>query len=149
MNANANSGIVRNDVVTGARMFLTLRSRPVGYCQNANVGEQFNFLPIEVLDDLMVAEHVAAGYTVTFSTSLVVLMQRDLKQLGIFPTVEGAFTFPEMVGQVKDRPSGGKPLATVIGVKTASRNWNVAKGVITAEQIQFVAKGVRSQNGLL
>lgn len=145
--ANSNSSVPRNRAFHGARGYIVIRGKPVGYAQQATVGEDFNMVPIDTLDSLEVAEFVAAGYTVTFTASFVLVVGRSLKDAGVFQSAETALTAEEFVIEIKDRPTD-RPVKVIEGVKAKSVNATIQKGAITAEQVVFVAKRVRDQGVL-
>jgi len=144
---NANSGIPRGQVVHGARAYLALGGKPVGYCQGVSFGISVEQAPNDVLDDMETTEFIPTAYRVTnVSAQFVELIGRTLISLGIQPTQENLVLGDEMVMEVKDRPSDSAKYV-LEGVQFQSASFDIRKGNLTAAQCSFVAKRLRDEHG--
>ena len=104
--ANANSGVPQNSVFHGARGYLTANGKPVGYVQGISGGKQVQYAPLEVLDDIAVAEHVPTGYTVNLSAEVVKVVGRSLIDAGIDVPLASVLTAKALSLVVVDRVTG-------------------------------------------
>ena len=145
------AGPARGNVFTGARASLTLDGVKVYYCTNVSYSEEVEQLPVEVLDQYEVAEHVALAYRVTFSAQMVRLVNQPIKNRAgtkIFPTLESIMDAPEMTATIIDRKSQVL-LANITGVKASRYNQNIAVRQGVFNDVEFVAIRVQDESEIV
>lgn len=145
---DANRGIPRNQVVTGARAYVTFNGAMVAYVTNVSISENLEHQPLDCLDNLETEEHVAVALTVSGQLTLAKVVGRSLKADGVQITLADALSNGGAVMEVKDRPQD-KALYTVEGLKVTGVNRSVAKRQLTNDSLQFVGKRVRDERGLV
>lgn len=145
---NANAGIPRGKVFHGARGYLVIAGKTVGYVTNVNGSETLEHQPLDVLDNLETEEFVAVAYTVTFTCGLVKVIGRSLKAAGIQVTLRDALTFGGLTVEIKDRPED-KAIYVIEEAKATTKNFGAAKRQLTVENLSFVAKRLRDEAGLV
>lgn len=70
-------------VLSGSKAALKLNGKKVGYVGSVNITENNALTPIDVIDQLEVAEHAETGHTVSFSCNLFKISQNSVSALGI------------------------------------------------------------------
>ncbi len=146
----------KGDVFTGARARLTVNGRVVGFATNCTGGEEIQYEPVTVLDNIQVQEFVPVGYTVNFQASRVRLINRSVKSpdVNIFPQLGQtpaahisnilAAEFSEMNAVIEDTVSGAI-FMLLEQVKLASYTFNITARGITGEDMSFVAIRLRDE----
>lgn len=141
----------RGLVLTGARARLSLDGVPVMYTLNASYGEEITQEPIEPLDQLDVAEHVATAYRVNFTAQLVRVITNSIKLrdgVAIFPRLEEILNAPEMTGTIEDSVTG-QVVANIERVKASRYNINVGARGIVLTDAEFVAIRIRDESEIV
>jgi hypothetical protein len=146
--ANANAGVPRGKVFHGARGYLVIGGKTVGYVSNVNGTENLEHQPLDVLDNLETEEFVPVAYTVNFTCGLVKVVGRSLKAAGIQIPLSQVLSFGGLTVEIKDRPED-KAVYTIEEAKATSKNFGAAKRQLTVENLQFVAKRMRDEAGLV
>ena len=146
--ANANAGVPRGKVFHGARAYLVIGGKTVGYVTNVNGTETTEHQPLDVLDNLEVEEFVPVAYSVQFSCGLVKVIGRSLKAAGIQVPLSQVLTFGGLTVEIKDRPED-KAIYTIEEAKATTKNFGAAKRQLTVENLSFVAKRMRDEAGLV
>lgn len=134
------------DVPTGARCVFKLNGQTLMYARSVAISEQVDYQPINVLNDIRVAQFVPTAYRVTLTASMIRLVGTTLKSLGFFAKtaqdattqIIGILNIGELVAELQDSVTG-KTFATVNGVKIASHSFSVDAQGIIAEDVEFVA----------
>ena len=144
---SVNAGVQRGQVGHGARVYLRINGKKVGYMTSVDGGENIEFQPVEVLDNLEVVEHVPVRYTVNLSASRVFLVNASLKKAGIFESVRGILSRQVFTLEVVDRVEG-KVIQTFEGVRASSNSWSFEKGQISFNRMEFVAQRIRDVEGI-
>ena len=140
-------------VITGARARFMIDGKKVGFATNVNGGEEIQYDPLELLDNIEVDEFVPVAYRVTFTASLVRIVGETVKSEGFFPK---AGTSPDehltnillqgdMVGVIEDNKTG-KKLMTVEQMKLASRNIAINARGIVGKDVTFVAVRMKDES---
>ena len=140
-------------VFTGARARFKLNGVNVGYARNVNMSEEIEYQPVEVIDNIRVAEHVAIAYRVTMSCSRFRIVKDSLKAQSWFPKtgknseehLKNILSSGDMSATLEDSKSGAI-LATVTEVRVASHNWAVDARGIVGEDVQFVAIAIQDES---
>lgn len=141
----------RGLVLTGARARMSIDGVPVMYTLSATYGEEITQEPIEPLDQLDVAEHVATAYRVTFSAQLVRIITNSLKLrdgVAIFPKLEDILAAAEMTATIEDRITG-EVVANIERVKASRYNINVGARGIVLTDAEFVAIRIRDESEIV
>jgi len=140
----------KGDVFTGARARFMVDGRVIGFATNCSGGEEIQYEPVNVLDNIQVQEWVAVGYNVNFQASRVRLINRSVRSpdINIFPRVGQnpqehltnilAAEFSEMNAVIEDTVTGGI-FMLLEQVKLQSHNFTVTARGITGEDLTFVA----------
>lgn len=140
-------------LLTGARARFSLEGVKVGYARNVTIGEDIQYDPVEVLDNIEVEEFVPVGYRVTFSAGMFRIIGDTLKSRGLFPKtgsneeehLRNILLTGELTATIEDTITN-KIFAVVEQVKIASKNFSVdARGVI-GEDVTFVAIRVKDES---
>lgn len=143
---NANSGQKRGQVMHGARGWVAINGRLVGYCQNIGMNRNTNYADVECLDDLEVTEFVATGYGVTFTFSAIMVVDSTMLERGVLVALDDVLSAPEKTVTIMDRPSDSAQW-TLEGCVIPSDSLSVAKGQITSLNFSGKAKRRRDKNG--
>ena len=143
---SANSGTPRGDVVTGARAFVTLDGRMIGYIPDISYTVTKQYAPAEGLDDIEVIEHVPTSYTVNGTISAIETVGRTLEEVGLERTNDNIFDGRTVTLIVMDRIRS-KKIATLEGVTFTGMSMSIRKGVITTNSCPFVALRRRNPSG--
>jgi len=123
----------------------------VMYCTNVSYGEEVQYDPVEVLDQLEVAEHVPVAYRVNFSSQHVRVITNSIKLrdgVRIFPRLEDILTSGELTATVEDRVTG-TIVSNIERVRASSYNINVGARGIVLSDVQFVAIRIRDESELV
>lgn len=141
----------RGLVLSGARARLMIEGVKVMYATNVSYGEEIQLDPVEVLDQLEVAEHVPVGYRVNFSAQMVRVITNSIKLrdgVSIFPRLEDILTSGELTATVEDRVTG-TIVSNIERVRAASYNINVGARGIVLNDVQFVAIRIRDESEIV
>lgn len=141
----------RGLVLSGARARLMIEGVKVMYATNVSYGEEIQLDPVEVLDQLEVAEHVPVGYRVNFSAQMVRVITNSIKLrdgVAIFPRLEDILTSGELTATVEDRVTG-TIVSNIERVRAASYNINVGARGIVLNDVQFVAIRIRDESEIV
>lgn len=126
-------------VMTGARAIFRLAGNKVAFASNVSYNENIQYEPVNVLDQLEVAEHAEVGYTVDLQCQNFRIPEQSVKFLGIMSRLQGILTQGEMTAEVVDSVTGAVILL-MTGVKLQARQTTVdARGVMT-ETWSFVGR---------
>lgn len=93
-------------VFSGPRSRVTCGGVVLGWLTDISGSEAFAYDEIDCMGVLEVAEYVLVGYRASFQASIVRIIGRSLKSLGIFPTLEAALTSGELSVGVEDKLTG-------------------------------------------
>jgi len=148
MPINANSGVTRGQTGHGARAYLAIDGNPVGYVGAFSYTKNVNEAPVEVLDDVLVTEHVTVGVSYTLNLEAIQVVGRTLVDMGIEVPIAEVFNDRNRTFQIVDRPTGAVIFAfrncKVTSVSVATR-----KGTITTYNIGLVCINAADQNGVI
>ena len=144
--ASANSGVQRGNVVTGARAFVTINGRMVGYIPNISYTVQKNYVAAEGLDDVEDLEHVIASYKVNGNVSRIETVESTLEEIGFEKDNENIFDGRTVTLVVMDRVKA-KKIDTLEGVSFTGMSKQLQKGMITTSSCPFVAIRRRNPDG--
>lgn len=138
----------RGNVLHGARLKFSLEGQKQLYTTSCSWSEELTQEPIEVLDQLEVAEHVTTGYRVTLSCQWVRVVKNSIKNregILVLPRLRSALTAGELVGTIEDSVTGAV-VATFVGVKAQRYSINVgARGVVMSD-VEFVARTIKDES---
>jgi len=126
-------------VMTGAKVIFLLDGNKVAYASNVSWNENITYEPINVLDQLEVAEHAETGYTVDLQCQNFRVPNQSVKGLGYMSSLSQILTQGELTASVVDRDTKAI-LLLMTGVKLQARQSAVdARGVMT-ETWSFVGR---------
>jgi hypothetical protein len=135
---------VTSKVMTGAKAQFLINGKKIAYASNVSWNENIAYEPINVLDQLEVAEHAETGYTVDLQCQSFRVLGESVKALGIMQSLNKILTQGDMTAAVTH---GGQNLLLMTGVKLQSRQTSVdARGVMT-ETWSFVGKKATDETG--
>lgn len=141
----------RGLVLSGARARFSIDGVKVMYTTSVDMSEEIEQTPVEVLDQLEVAEHVATAYRVTLSAQMVRVITNPIKNrdgIKIFPRLEDIIAHPEMTAVLEDKITGAV-LATVQRVKPSRyRQATGARGIVLTD-VEFVAIRIQDESEVL
>lgn len=140
-------------LITGARALFSIEGRKVGYARNVSIGEEIQYIPIEILNNIEVEEFVPVSYTVTFSAGQFRIVGETLKSLGWFPSVgnneeehlSNILVSGDLTATVEDTATG-KLIATLEQVKVSGHNWQVEARGVVGEDVSFVSVRCRDES---
>jgi len=141
----------RGLVVTGARARFSINGVKVMYTTSVTYGEEITNEPIEVLDQLDVAEFVPTAYRVNLSSQLIRMVTNSVKLrdgVAIFPTLENILTSEELTATIEDRITGAV-LANIERVKATRYSVNIGARGIVLTDVDFVAIRVRDESEIV
>jgi len=141
----------RGNVQSGARARLLIDNVKVMYATNVTYGEEVQHDPVEVLDQLEVAEHVPVAYRVNFSAQVVRVITESVKLrdgVRIFPRLEDILTSGEMTASIEDKLTGAL-VANIERVKATSYRINISPRGIVLTDVEFVAIRIRDESELV
>lgn len=141
----------RGLVLSGARARLLIEGVKVMYTTNASYGEEVQYDPVEVLDQLEVAEHVPTAYRVNFSAQVVRVITNSVKLrdgVRIFPRLEDILTSGEMTATIEDKVTG-TIISNIERVKASNYRINIGARGIVLTDVEFVAIRVRDESELV
>ena len=148
MPINANSGVTRGQAAHGARNYLAIDGSPVGYIAAFSYNKNVNEMPIDVLDDVLTAEHITGGVGYTLNLEAVHVVGRTPVDMGIEVPIAEVFNDRNRTFQIVDRPTGAVLFAfrscKVTSVSTASR-----KGTVSTYNIGLVCISMADENGVI
>lgn len=121
-----------SEVFSGSRASLKLNGTKVVYVSSISINHQNTLTPIDVIDQLEVAEHAETGHVVNFSCNLFKVDANAAAALGLDPAnLDDILTQGEMTMEVYDRVSQ-KARYEMTGVKFEGGSGSVdARGVWT------------------
>lgn len=116
--------------ISGARASLKLNGVKVAYVANVSINEENSTIPVQVIDQLQVAEHAEVGHDVSFSASLFKIAENSVSAMGIRPdNIDDLLTQPELTMELYDR-IGDTVIYTISGVKFTGGQGSIdARGV--------------------
>lgn len=141
----------RGLVLSGARARLMIEGVKVMYATNVSYGEEITLEPVDVLDQLETAEHVATGYRCNFSSQHVRVITNSIKLrdgVRIFPRLEDILSSGELTATVEDRITG-TIVSNIERIKAASYNINIGARGIVLTDVQFVAIRIRDESEIV
>jgi len=143
------------DVFSGARARFMIDDRPVGYCAGVSGEEAIDYEPVDTLGFLEVREHVPVAYRASLSAAFFRLIGSSLKKYGgkfnnagnlkIFPILDDILISGVLKASVEEK-LGGKTLATFLGVRAASKTFDVSARGVVSENCSFVAIRQRDES---
>lgn len=140
----------RGNVLSGARARFTINGVKVAYATNVSLSEEYQQDPVEVLDQLEVAEHVTSAYRCRLSAQFVRLVNNPIKNrdgVALFPRLEDALTADELTATIEDSVTGAI-IATVLRVKPASYSKNIGARGIVLTDAEFVCIRILDESEL-
>ena len=145
-----------NEIVTGARARFSLDGAKVAFATGVTVRESITYEPVNVIDNVQVAEHVPVGYEVSMTSDRVRLVDDTIKSNGWFAQqgnspadhLTNMLNTGELVGTIEDSKTG-KIIMNVEGVKISEYNMTInARGVVLTN-VSFVAKRARDESDVV
>ncbi len=140
----------RGLVLSGARARFMIDGIKVMYTTSVNYSEQIEYQPIEVLDQLEVAEHVATAYRVSLSAQMVRVITNSIKLrdgVSIMPRLESILDAGDLTATIEDRVTG-RILANIERVKCSDYRANIGARGIVLTDCEFVAIRIRDESEL-
>ena len=141
--------IPKGNVLTGARARFTIDAKVVGYATGVTINEETQYEPIEVLDNIEVAENVPIGYRVSMTADRVRLIDGSMRGTMNVEAKVGADSTAHLANlhtrglspmdAVLEDPITGKIYALVTDVKIETKNLSVTPRGIIGENVSFVA----------
>ena len=119
-----------SNVLTGVKASLKLNGVKIAFASGVNVTHENTLQPIDVLDDLLVAEHAEVGHRVNFSVNLFKVDGNKASSFGLDPAnIDELLTQPELSFEIYNRIDD-RVEYSVTGVKFEGGSGSVdARGV--------------------
>lgn len=145
----------RGRTMSGARARLLVAGQKIGWATGIRVRESIQYNPTRVIDEIEVAEHVPLTYDVSVSFTTLTILNKSLKQLGLFPkggAAEGSRLFnilnhEELTVVVEDSVTS-TALFQLMGVKISEQNLSFDAGNISGSDVTAVARSVKDASEL-
>jgi len=119
-----------SQTLSGSRASLKLNGVKVAFVGSLNVNHENTLTPIDVLDQLEVAEHAETGHVVGFSCNLFKVDANAAKALGLDPdNLDDILVQPEMTMEVYDR------VGDVVAYSMSGIKWSGGTGAIDARGV--------------
>lgn len=141
-------------VISGARLGFLFNGKIVAYANEVSGGEEIRHDEIDVLDDIVVKEHVPVAYRVSLSAVIwrtvadgpaTTEAPGSLKEMSLFPKVEEILRTVGLPAILVDSITG-KTIAMFENVKASGNRWSVpAKGTVR-QNVEFVARRQRDES---
>ena len=140
----------RNRTMTGARARVLWDGKKIGWATDVRAGDNHDYRPAVVLDELYVAEHVLAGYTAHVSMGMLFLIGRALRDLGLTPAhgatsqdhLRNALALGELTIAILDNQTS-EVIGQVLGVKVRDRDVTFQAGNLVGMQVVCVCRELR------
>jgi len=117
-------------VFTGPKASLKINGVKVAFVGDVNITEENTLTPIDVLDQLEVAEHAETAHVVSFTCSLFKLVANSVSALGIrADNIDDILNQPELTMEIFNRIDN-RVEYTISGVK-----WEGGSGSIDARGV--------------
>jgi len=118
--------------LSGSRASLKLNGVKVAFISGISVSIDDHIVPIEVLDQLEIAEGAECGHSCSFSAQFFKVDENAATAIGIaYTNLDDVLSQPELTMEVYDR-IGDKVIFTMSGVKRTSGEGSInARGVWT------------------
>lgn len=127
-----------SQAVSGARAVFSINNTNMAIASNCTYEWKHEVHPIEVVDELEIAEHAETGVRIEFTCDTFRVFGKSVTNDGIQPKLQNILTQPELTATIRDKVTGGILLA-LTRVKFTGRNGRVnARGVWT-ETLTFSA----------
>lgn len=133
-------------VPSGSRIAFKVNSVKVAFANSVSYDIAYSVVPITVLDQPDVVEHVETGYDVSFSATKFRVADQSLTQLGIQPKLADILTRSELTAEIYDRITG-KSLLKLTGVKLTGTSGSVNARDVFNETLTFVARKAIDEGG--
>lgn len=133
-------------VPSGSRIAFKINSVKVAFANSVSYDIAYSVVPITVLDQPDVVEHVETGYDVSFSATKFRVADQSLTQLGIQPKLSEILTRAELTAEIYDRITG-KSLLKLTGVKLTGTSGSVNARDVFNETLTFVARKAIDEGG--
>lgn len=140
----------RGLVLSGARARFMLNGVKTMYTTSVNYSEEVEYAPVEVLDQLEVAEHVPIAYRVSLSSQHVRVITNSIKLrdgVKIMPRLEEILDSGDLTATIEDRVTG-RILANIERVKCSRYTANIGARGIVLNDCDFVAIRIRDESEL-
>ncbi len=145
----------RGLVFTGARARFLINGTRIGWATNVNGGEEIQFDPAEVIDNIEVQEFVPVAYRANLSASRIKIVGKTFRSQGFFPSgganaeerLSNILTSGNLAASVEDNQSG-TTLMEYPTAKIASHNWTVNARGIVANDVNFVVTRMLDESEL-
>jgi len=126
--------------LSGSKASLKLNGVKVAFVSGISVSVDDHLVPIEVLDQLTIAEAAECGHSCSFSARFFKVDENAALALGIeFTNLDDILTQPELTMEIYDRV-GDRVVFTMSGVKRTSGEGSIdARGVWTGSW-NFIGK---------
>lgn len=127
-------------VLSGSKASLKLNGVKVAYVSGLSINQEDGLQPIDVLDQLEVAEHAETSHVVSFSANYFKVDENSMIALGIETNdINDVLSQPEMTMEVYDR-IGDKVIYGLEGVKKSGGTASLEARGVWSGTINFVAR---------
>ena len=130
-----------SNTFSGARAIFLIDSVPIAFAGSMSGEETVDHEPVDVLNNLAVAEHVPVAYRVSLNAQVFRVIGNSVRSLGdggILPKVEEIIQRPDLTAAVQDSITE-RTMALFTGVRCSGHSWDVTARGIVSDNINFVA----------
>jgi hypothetical protein len=136
-------------VFTGPRCRFTIEGVVVALGRNASANEEYQYEPIDVLDNIESLGHEPVGYRCGLRASQILLVDQTLESLGYVALkgqspqdhLRNVLALPSLVAQIEDNQLS-IVIARIFGVRLASKDFAVDARGMVMQELSFVATRV-------
>jgi hypothetical protein len=129
-----------SQVLTGSKASVKLNGVKIAFASGVNINHDLQLTDIDVLDDLLVAEHAETGAKFNFSVTLFKMDRNTAKSFGLDPdNIDALLAQPELTFEVYNRVED-RVEYVLTGVKFAGGSGSVDARGVWAGTWNFMAR---------
>lgn len=127
-----------SQVISGARARFKVNGQKIAYAGGVSGEEAVDHEPVEVLDLIEVLEHVPVGYRASLNANVFRVVNRSLKNLGIFPIESNILASGVLEASIEDSQTN-QTTALFQGVRATTKSFDISARGLVSENVAFVA----------
>jgi len=136
---------LRKDVLTGARIGLTIDGRDVGHMTEVTVSVQFQLVNLEECGTPIPTAILIVGTQVMATAAYAKIRTTDPVRDLLVPKMDAAslINWPEMVGTLVDRHNGDAPVCQIGNITPESYDIRGGARMIVMQNLRFRGRVIR------
>lgn len=141
-----NENVGTPQVFSGPRARFKLQGVTVAYAGGVSGEETIDYEAVDVLDLILVKEHVPVAYRATLNAQIFRIIGNSLKNQNVFPKPDKIITAESLTASIEDAELTGKTMAFFTGVRTAAHTFDITARGLVSENVNFVAIKVTDES---